>query len=193
VATAQAAKDKRVNIDNIAINLGEPIGVIKVNIAGNLSGTVNSPMNLVITLQNAIADDWWFTLKDPDNQDDYSYNWNAGTGEFLFTPSKVGNYTLTAQAVDAGDNPIANKTVTLAVSAATDVSIPPIVIVPGGFTFELPEGYTLASVYGADTVVEGDDFTWVLLTSPTDYVVEGTTVTIKTDPAQRRLFRIYWQ
>ena len=192
VATAQAAKDKRVNIDNIAINLGEPIGVIKVNIAGNLSGTVNSPMNLVITLQNAIADDWWFTLKDPDNQDDYSYNWNAGTGEFLFTPSKVGNYTLTAQAVDAGDNPIANKTVTLAVSAATDVSIPPIVIVPGGFTFELPEGYTLASVYGADTVVEAMTSRG-LLTSPTDYVVEGTTVTIKTDPAQRRLFRIYWQ
>jgi len=48
-------------------------------------------------------------------------------------------------------------------------------------------------VYGADTVVEGDDFPWILLTSPTDYVVEGTTVTIKTDPAQRRLFRIYWQ
>ncbi|HXK79991.1 MAG TPA: hypothetical protein PLB42_07420, partial [Kiritimatiellia bacterium] len=68
-----------------------------------------------------------------------------------------------------------------------------IVIVPGGFTFELPEGYTLANVYGADTVVEGDDFPWILLTSPTDYVVEGTTVTIKTDPAQRRLFRIYWQ
>ncbi|MGI6598623.1 MAG: InlB B-repeat-containing protein [Kiritimatiellia bacterium] len=193
VATSDAVTSRRVNLDNIGINLGEPIGVIKVNIAGNLSGTVNNQMSLEITLQNAIADDWWFTLKDPDNQDDYSYNWNAGTGEFLFTPSKVGNYTLTAEAVDAGDNPIASKTVTLAVSAATDVSIPPIVIVPGGFTFELPEGYTLANVYGADTVVEGDDFPWILLTSPTDYVVEGTTVTIKTDPAQRRLFRIFWQ
>ena len=73
------------------------------------------------------------------------------------------------------------------------ILIPPIVIVPGGFTFELPGGYSLASVYGADTVVEGDDFPWILLTSPTDYVVEGTTVTIKTDPAQRRLFRIFWQ
>ena len=193
VATAQATSKKRINLDNIGINLGEPIGVIKVNIAGNLSGTVNNQMSLEITLQNAIADDWWFTLKDPDNLPDYNYTWNAGTGEFLFTPSKVGNYTLTAEAVDAGDTPIASKTVTLAVSAATDVSIPPIVIVPGGFTFELPEGYTLANVYGADTVVEGDDFPWILLTSPTDYVVEGTTVTIKTDPAQRRLFRIFWQ
>jgi len=193
VATAQATSNKRINLDNIGINLGEPIGVIKVNIAGNLSGTVNNQMSLEITLQNAIADDWWFTLKDPDNLPDYNYTWNAGTGEFLFTPSKVGNYTLTAEAVDAGDTPIASKTVTLAVSAATDVSIPPIVIVPGGFTFELPEGYTLANVYGADTVVEGDDFPWILLTSPTDYVVEGTTVTIKTDPAQRRLFRIFWQ
>lgn len=193
VATAQATSNKRINLDNIGINLGEPIGVIKVNIAGNLSGTVNNQMSLEITLQNAIADDWWFTLKDPDNLPDYNYTWKAGTGEFLFTPSKVGNYTLTAEAVDAGDTPIASKTVTLAVSAATDVSIPPIVIVPGGFTFELPEGYTLANVYGADMVVEGDDFPWILLTSPTDYVVEGTTVTIKTDPAQRRLFRIYWQ
>jgi len=193
VATAQATRNKRINLDNIGINLGEPIGVIKVNIAGNLSGTVNNQMSLEITLQNAIADDWWFTLKDPDNLPDYNYTWKAGTGEFLFTPSKVGNYTLTAEAVDAGDTPIASKTVTLAVSAATDVSIPPIVIVPGGFTFELPEGYTLANVYGADTVVEGDDFPWILLTSPTDYVVEGTTVTIKTDPAQRRLFRIFWQ
>ena len=194
VATSDAVTIRRINLDNIGINLGEPIGVIKVNIAGNLSGTVNNQMSLEITLQNAIADDWWFTLKDPDNLPDYNYTWNAGTGEFLFTPSKVGNYTLTAEAVDAGDNPIASKTVTLAVSAATDVSIPPIVIVPGvGFSFELPEGYTLASVYGADTVVEGDDFPWILLTSPTDYVVEGTTVTIKTDPAQRRLFRIFWQ
>lgn len=193
VATAQATSNKRINLDNIGINLGEPIGVIKVNIAGNLSGTVNSQMSLEITLQNAIAADWWFDLKDPDNQPDNSYAWDAGTGVFSFTPSKVGNYTLTAEAVDAGDTPIASKTVTLAVSAATDVSIPPIVIVPGGFTFELPEGYTLANVYGADTVVEGDDFPWILLTSPTDYVVEGTTVTIKTDPAQRRLFRIFWQ
>lgn len=193
VATAQATSNKRINLDNIGINLGEPIGVIKVNIAGNLSGTVNNQMSLEITLQNAIAADWWFTLKDPDNLPDYNYTWNAGTGVFSFRPSKVGNYTLTAEAVDAGDTPIASKTVTLAVSAATDVSIPPIVIVPGGFTFELPEGYTLANVYGADMVVEGDDFPWILLTSPTDYVVEGTTVTIKTDPAQRRLFRIYWQ
>jgi nitrate reductase NapAB chaperone NapD len=193
VATAQATSNKRINIDNIAISLGQVVGKPVVVIDGNLSGTVNSQMSLEITLQNAIAADWWFDLKDPDNQPDNSYAWDAGTGVFSFTPSKVGNYTLTAEAVDAGDTPIASKTVTLAVSAATDVSIPPIVIVPGGFTFELPEGYTLANVYGADTVVEGDDFPWILLTSPTDYVVEGTTVTIKTDPAQRRLFRIFWQ
>lgn len=194
VATAQATSNKRINIDNIAISLGQVVGKPVVVIDGNLSGTVNSQMSLEITLQNAIAADWWFDLKDPDNQPDNSYAWDAGTGVFSFTPSKVGNYTLTATAVDASDIPIANKSVTLTILAAgADVPVPPIVIVPGGFTFELPEGYTLASVYGADTVVEGDDFPWILLTSPTDYVVEGTTVTIKTDPAQRRLFRIYWQ
>jgi len=194
VATAQATSNKRINIDNIAISLGQVVGKPVVVIDGNLSGTVNSQMSLEITLQNAIAADWWFDLKDPDNQPDNSYAWDAGTGVFSFTPSKVGNYTLTATAVDASDIPIANKSVTLTILAAgADVPIPPIVIVPGGFTFELPEGYTLANVYGADTVVEGDDFPWILLTSPTDYVVEGTTVTIKTDPAQRRLFRIFWQ
>jgi len=195
VATAQAASNKRINIDNIAISLGQVVGKPVVVIDGNLSGTVNSQMSLEITLQNAIAADWWFDLKDPDNQPDNSYAWDAGTGVFSFTPSKVGNYTLTATAVDASDIPIANKSVTLTILAAgADVPVPPIVIVPGvGFSFDLPNGYGLARVLGADTVVAGNGFTWTLLSAPTDYEVEGTTVTIKTAPAQRRLFRIYWQ
>jgi len=105
VATAQATSNKRINIDNIAISLGQVVGKPVVVIDGNLSGTVNSQMSLEITLQNAIAADWWFDLKDPDNQPDNSYAWDAGTGVFSFTPSKVGNYTLTAEAVDAGDTP----------------------------------------------------------------------------------------
>ena len=195
VATAQATSNKRINIDNIAISLGQVVGKPVVVIDGNLSGTVNSQMSLEITLQNAIAADWWFDLKDPDNQPDNSYAWDAGTGVFSFTPSKVGNYTLTATAVDASDIPIANKSVTLTILAAgADVPVPPIVIVPGvGFSFDLPNGYGLARVLGADTVVAGNGFTWTLLSAPTDYEVEGTTVTIKTAPAQRRLFRIYWQ
>jgi nitrate reductase NapAB chaperone NapD len=195
VATAQATSNKRINIDNIAISLGQVVGKPVVVIDGNLSGTVNSQMSLEITLQNAIAADWWFDLKDPDNQPDNSYAWDAGTGVFSFTPSKVGNYTLTATAVDASDIPIANKSVTLTILAAgADVPVPPIVIVPGvGFSFDLPNGYGLARVLGADTVVAGNGFTWTLLSAPTDYEVEGTTVTIKTDPAQRRLFRIFWQ
>jgi hypothetical protein len=69
--------------------------------------------------------------------------------------------------------------------------IPQITYVIGtGLTFALPLGYALASVYGADSELSGQSWPWILLSSPTDYVVDAGIVTIKTTPAVRRMIRI---
>ena len=168
-------------------------GTPTVNISGDMSGTVGTQMDLAIALQNGTAADWALDFKDPDGLDDTSYNFDfPGTGAFSFTPTKVGTYTLWATALDGAASPIASNSVTLAVSAAAaNPPIASITFVAGtGFTFQVPAGYNLVRVEGADTAVVGGALVWTTLTSPTDYSVAGTTVTIKSAAAARRLVRI---
>ncbi len=67
-------------------------------------------------------------------------------------------------------------------------------IVPGAggssFTFDVPAGYTLGAVYGADTVLEDGSWDWELLVENTDYTVSGGQVTILGDTAAHRIIRI---
>lgn len=65
-------------------------------------------------------------------------------------------------------------------------------IVSGGssFTFDVPSGYTLGGVYGADTVLEDGSWDWELLVENIDYTVSGGQVTILGDAAAHRIIRI---
>ena len=71
--------------------------------------------------------------------------------------------------------------------------IPAIAFVAGtGFCFEVPAGHTVARGEGADAAVAGDAFTWTLLSSPADYEVVGSQVTIKSGAQGRRLIRVWF-
>jgi hypothetical protein len=181
LATAQRV----VTFSVVGVDPDEPAVII----SGNLSGTVGVQMNLAISITNETANDWFIDLKDPDGLDDFSFGFDGSA--FTLTPSKVGTYVLKATAETGSGN--YSNTVTLAVSAASDKPpIAPITFVAGtGFTFAVPAGYTLNRVEGADTVALGQSLTWTLLSSPVDYEVSGTTVTIKSAAAARRMIRIW--
>ena len=178
-------------LNNVVItSSGAPVPTVVIS--GDLSVTVNEEMSLTITLQNGTATEWWIDLTDPDAIADNSYGWVPATGAFTLTPTKVGNYTLTATAVDGDSNPIDSDTVTIEVSPAS--GNPPIVsitfIAGTGFSFQVPEGYTLYSVEGA-SALSGDTWAWTTLSSPTDYTVNGSTITILRAPADKRMIRIW--
>ena len=178
-------------LNNVVItSSGAPVPTVVIS--GDLSVTVNEEMSLTITLQNGTATEWWIDLTDPDAIADNSYGWVPATGAFTLTPTKVGNYTLTATAVDGDLNPIDSDTVTIEVSPAS--GNPPIVsitfIAGTGFSFQVPEGYTLYSVEGA-SALSGDTWAWTTLSSPTDYTVSGSTITILRAPADKRMIRIW--
>ena len=178
-------------LNNVVItSSGAPVPTVVIS--GDLSVTVNEEMSLTITLQNGTATEWWIDLTDPDAIADNSYGWVPATGAFTLTPTKVGNYTLTATAVDGDLNPIDSDTVTIEVSPAS--GNPPIVsitfIAGTGFSFQVPEGYTLYSVEGA-SALSGDTWAWTTLSSPTDYTVNGSTITILRAPADKRMIRIW--
>jgi hypothetical protein len=166
-------------------------GTPKVIVGGSLSGTVGVQMDLTITLTNGTAADWYIDLKDPDNGDVTSYNFNSPP-TFFFTPAKVGTYHLTATAVDGSDLPIAATNVALTVSASGgNPVIPPITFVVGtGFTFSLPDSRTLNRVEGATTLV-GQAWNWATLANPADYTQSGSTITIKSSVGSNRMIRIW--
>lgn len=177
-----------VGLDGVSITGGG--GGATVVIGGATSGTVGSPMNLTITLQNGVANDWIIVLKDPDNADVTVYNWNPGTGAFSFTPAKSGSYHLSATALDAGSAPIDDNSVTLTVSGGGNPPITSITPIPGtGFSFQVPAGHVLSRVEGA-SALSGNAWVWTTLSSPTDYTVSGSTVTILRAPATKRMVRI---
>ena len=64
--------------------------------------------------------------------------------------------------------------------------------VTGNFSFEIPAGYDLGSVYGADCELAGGDWDWQLLVEDVDYEIAGDVVTIIGDAAERRIIRIGW-
>ncbi len=177
-----------VGLDGVAITGGG--GGATVAIGGDATGTVGAQMDITIALQNAVAADWIIELKDPDNADVTVYNWNPGTGAFSFTPAKSGSYFLAATALDAGSAPIASNSVTLAVSSGANPPIASITFLAGtGFSFQVPDGYTLVRVEGA-SALSGNAWGWTTLSSPTDYTVSGSTVTILRAPATKRMVRI---
>lgn len=81
---------------------------------------------------------------------------------------------------------------TKAPGVASNPPIASITFIPatGNFTFEVPAGYTLATVYGADNALVGGDWNWLPLVLDTDYTVSGGVVTILTDAAARKIIRI---
>jgi len=70
--------------------------------------------------------------------------------------------------------------------------IPPIVIDPGtGFSFDVPTGYDLDRVEGADALV-GDAWNWATLVENTDYTLNAGELTILTTGAEtHRMIRIW--
>ncbi len=166
--------------------------VPSVSIVGDTTGTVGVQMNYTITLQNGTASSWAFVLKDPADAD-VIYNWDSGTGAFSFTPATAGTYFLSATALDAGALPIASNSVTPSVSAPADVDIPPVTLAlngTGNFLFTVPGGYSLGTVYGADTVVTGAALVFSNLTAGVHYTVSGSNVTITTVSGSRKIIRI---
>jgi hypothetical protein len=174
--------------------VGLPPGQPAVLISGDMSGTVGVPLSLNISITNETASDWGFEFFNPDTTANFDADYSSFPPVWAFTPSTNGTYTLTVTATTgSGDY---SNTVYLVISAGSggdDVPIPAITFVAGtGFTFDIPDGSGLARVEGANATVTGQAFTWTPLTSPTDYEVVGTTVTIKSGVATQRLIRVWF-
>ena len=117
-----------------------------------------------------------------------------GTGEtaITFFATGVGYGTTTLVATDAVSGVTADFGVTFEMNP--DQPIGQITFNPatGDFSFAIPVGYGVGSVYGADCQLVGGDWDWQLLEPETDYAVAGGIVTIVGDAAQRRIIRIGW-
>ena len=117
-----------------------------------------------------------------------------GEGEtaitFLATGVAYGSATLTATDVVSGAT--ADFGVTFEVNP--DQPIGQITFNPatGDISFEIPAGYGVGSVRGADCQLVGGDWDWQLLEQDVDYAVADGIVTILGDAAQRRIIRIGW-
>lgn len=183
-------------LNNVYITKGEGGGPgpgVEIVVTGSLTGTVGEELVLGVELLEAVADDWTFELTDPNDDEDWDYDWDPETGAFWFTPTLVGTYTLEIEAMDEGWSTIATKTVYLVISEAgpaPDFPIESIVYVPanGTLSFDIPAGAT-ATVYGASEVV-GGGWNWVELTLGTDYTISGNTISINTTggvPAARMI------
>ena len=76
---------------------------------------------------------------------------------------------------------------------AGDVVRPPIPAITFeagvGFSFAIPDGYSLLSVEGATEVI-GQAWNWETLTEVTDYSIAGGEITILTEAADKRMIRI---
>lgn len=70
-------------------------------------------------------------------------------------------------------------------------SIPPITFVAGsGFWFEIPAGFVLDHVEGADELA-GQNWNWTPLTAGVDYRVDGSQITILTGANEKRMIRVW--
>lgn len=118
-----------------------------------------------------------------------------GEGEtaitFFATGLAYGPTTLTA--TDAVSGATADFGVTF--SANPNEPIGEITFNPatGDFSFAIPAGYGVGTVWGADFVPNAEqDWDWVALVQDTDYVVADGIVTILNEAAARRIIRIGW-
>jgi hypothetical protein len=60
----------------------------------------------------------------------------------------------------------------------------------GNFTFTVPAGFVLGTVYGADCLLVDGDWDWLPLELDADYTLEGGVVTILAESAGRKIIRI---
>lgn len=117
-----------------------------------------------------------------------------GAGEtattFLAMGVAYGSATLTA--TDSVSGATANFGVTFAINPDQPIGEIAFNSATGDFSFAIPAGYDLGSVYGADCALVGGDWDWQPLTLDVDYEVDGDVVTILGDAAGRRIIRIGW-
>ena len=174
--------------------VGLPPGQPAVTFIGSLTGTVDVRLELTLGVTNTTFIEFQsVSLKDPLGVDIWDWDYSNFPPIFAFTPDQTGNWTLTAVANTTSGIITNGVTLTISEGGGGDEPppIPAITFVAGtGFSFELPAGHTVARVEGADAAVAGEAFTWTLLSSPTDYEVVGTQVTIKSAPQDRRLIRV---
>jgi hypothetical protein len=120
-----------------------------------------------------------------------------GEGEtaitFLATFVAYGSTTLTA--TDAVSGATADFGVTYSINPEPPIGEITFDVGTGDFSFAIPEGYDLGTVWGADFVPNAEqDWDWVALVPDTDYTVDAGTgvITILGDAAARRIIRIGW-
>jgi len=113
-ATAEAATNKRINIDNIGIFHGEAAPYL--TFTGSTIGTVGVQMALDFTLHGATAEGWawWVMTADRDpivgaEGDTYQVRW---------TPHAAGDYILTVTAYGPGMEILAQREVPLTVNTS---------------------------------------------------------------------------
>lgn len=178
-----------VALNNVIISSGGPAG-LAVTVDQTDGFQVNEGNSAVITATatNGTAP--------------YTYAWTSDLGESyrttndnvftILATAPTGDYSATVTVTD-DTAATANETVTFSV-----VGLPPsppitsITVVAGtGFTFEIPSGFDLVRVEGADSTVTGQAFTWTTLVAPTDYEVAGSTITIKFGAEAQRLIRVW--
>jgi hypothetical protein len=186
----QVIAQREVTLTVAPVDPGQPA----VTFTGSLTGTVGVRLELTLGVTNTTLIEFQsVTLKDPLGVDIWDWDYSNFPPIFAFTFNQAGNWTLTAVANTTSG--IISNTVTLVISEGGGGDerppIPAITFIAGtGFSFELPAGHTVARVQGADAAVAGDVFAWTDLSSPADYEVVGTQVTIKSAPQDRRLIRV---
>jgi len=116
----------------------------------------------------------------------------AGETAVTFLATGVGYGFTSLVATDAVSGATADFGVTFEVNP--DQPIGQITFNPatGDFSFEIPAGFGLGSVYGADCQLVDGDWDWQPLAQDVDYAVADGVVTILGDAAQRRIIRIGW-
>jgi hypothetical protein len=117
-----------------------------------------------------------------------------GEGEtaITFLATGVGYGFTSLVATDAVSGATADYGVTFEVNPNQPIGQITFNPATGDISFEIPAGFGLGSVYGADCQLVGGDWDWQLLVQDVDYVVDAGVVTIVGDAAQRRIIRIGW-
>jgi hypothetical protein len=134
----------------------------------------------------------------------YGYSWGSSLGGSYYTAvsnvftilatAPVGDYYATVTATDAVMAMATNTvtfSVTLPMTNSTDMTL--VGYDPTGkkLYFDLPNGYDLSRVQGADAVMSGQDFPWANLASPTDYTLSNRTVYVLSTVTNRRMVRLW--
>lgn len=121
----------------------------------------------------------------------WSYNNGTDDGQNSNRDYFVDNLQITAPGGGEGTYSTATVTIIRQGSGGESPSIPPIVFEAGtGFTFEIPTGYSLVRVEGANELA-GFNWNWTELTRDVDYELNGGQLTILTEAAQKRMIRVY--